>query len=621
MKVSFLALVIGTGLLVGCGESSVGQDPVKAVVEETEVTEVGFERVSRAFSRRVMAERPEMATYYGFTDEDAGDALAAQLSYFDPASDAARRATLEVILADMKVTDLSRFTERQATAIEMIAYNLEGSLAPARTVDYGIVLGDYGSWFLPYPVTHISGAHVEVRSVLEEKASVKTADEAKAFVARLEAFPAVIAGLQEKLIYDKEAGVIAPDFIIDKTLVGLKNQLALSPADHSLVAAFKAKIEASNITDQADYIAAVEKAVAEHYYPAIEALTVTLKELRKDASPDVGMFRLPNGEALYTAMIRHMTDTNMDAETIHQLGLDEVARIHNEMDVLLKQIGMTEGTVGERMQVMLNDPQYLFEDSDEGRAALLASMRADLEKLNPLLPDWFQTVVTDEVDIKAIPKSREATGCGGCYDAPSKEAGTNGTFWINLKVIEASPSYGLQTLTYHETNPGHHFQVIIGLSDDLPIIGSMLYSNAAGEGWGLYAESLAAEMGIYEGDPVDDLGRLQAELHRAVRLVVDTGMHALGWSRQKAIDYSIQTEGIHISEATSEVDRYATWPGQALGYKIGQLKILELRERARTTLGEKFDVRVFHDKVLESGSIPLNMLEAKIDTWIDSFET
>lgn len=615
MKSSLIAVLLVSGLATACGEA-----PKEAVTEQTiEAASPDFQKVDKELSARFFALRPEMATVYGFSDADAGKPLSAMLSSYDPVTEVARRAVLEILLLDIKAIDTSDFMPQQRTAMEMIAFNLEGSLTPARTVDYGSVVGEYGTWFLPYLVSHLTGPHVEVRTTLEDKAPVKTMQDVDSYLSRLKAWPGVVEGIKVKLDHDKELGVIPPDFVIDNSLGGLADQLAVDPAEHSLVTTFVEKIEASDIEDKVSHIDAVKKAMADFYYPGIQALSDKLTELRPLASHDVGMYRLPDGEALYAAMIRHMTDDEGDPKAIHQLGLSEVARIHSEMDVLLKKLGKTEGTVGERMEVLLNDPQYLYEDSDAGRAQLIADMRADLNKINPLLPDWFGTVVTEEVAIKAIPVASQATGCGGCYAAPSKESGTQGTFWINLKSMASLPSYGLQTLTYHETNPGHHFQVVIGLSDDIPLLSSVLYSNAAGEGWGLYAEALAAEMGIYEGDTVDDIGRLQAELHRAVRLVVDTGMHALGWTREQAIDYSIKTEGIHIDEATAEVERYAIWPGQALGYKLGQLKLVELRERARAALGDQFDIREFHDQVLESGSIPLNMLEDKINFWIATF--
>jgi len=293
-----------------------------------------------------------------------------------------------------------------------------------------------------------------------------------------------------------------------------------------------------------------------------------------------------------------------------------VERIHSEMDSLLKSIGFTEGTVGARMSVMLQDPQYIYPNTPAGKAELMAGLAADLALANEKLPDWFGKLPNQEVAIRAVPAHREKSTSGAFYDAPSMDGTHPGIFWISLADTAVLPSYSLQTLTYHEANPGHHLQTMLGLDDSLPILNTIFYSNAAGEGWGLYAESLASEMGLYEDDPVDDLGRLQQELHHAVRLVVDTGMHALGWSREQAIEYSVATEGIHVDEAIAEIERYAVWPGQALGYKLGMLKILELRKRAQEQLGEKFDIRLFHDQVLENGALPLNLLEAKIDTWI-----
>jgi uncharacterized protein (DUF885 family) len=286
------------------------------------------------------------------------------------------------------------------------------------------------------------------------------------------------------------------------------------------------------------------------------------------------------------------------------------------MDPLLKSIGYTEGTVGARMGEMLKDPEYIYPNTPEGKAQLMADMKADLALADARLPEWFGKLPDQDVVIRAVPAHREQSVSGAFYDSPSMDGSRPGTYWISLADTQTLPSYSLQTLTYHEANPGHHLQTILGLDDSLPILNTIFYSNAAGEGWGLYAEYLASEMGLYENDPVDDLGRLQAELHRAVRLVVDTGMHAMGWSREKAIEYSVAIEGIHISEASEEIERYAVWPGQALGYKLGMLKILELRKRAQEQLGERFDIRTFHDAILEQGALPLNVMEEKIDKWI-----
>jgi uncharacterized protein (DUF885 family) len=356
--------------------------------------------------------------------------------------------------------------------------------------------------------------------------------------------------------------------------------------------------------------------VEEQVYPATRRLIDALTALRPLASHEAGVGRLPNGEAFYRAMITQMTDTTLPAEEIHAVGLVEVDRIHAEMDELLQGIGYTEGTVGTRMNALLQDPQFIYPNTAEGKAQLIADMEADLALANDKLSQWFGKLPDQDVAIRVIPPHREQSVSGAFYDAPSQDGSRPGTYWISLADTAALPSYSLQTLTYHEANPGHHLQTLLGLDPSLPILGTVFYSNAAGEGWGLYAEHLASEMGLYENDPVDDLGRLQAELHRAVRLVVDTGLHAMGWSREQAIEYSTATEGIHVSEATSEIERYAVWPGQALGYKLGMLKILELRQRAQEQLGEKFDMRTFHDRILEHGALPLNQMEAKIDAWI-----
>ena len=609
----FLLMLSCIVALAACDQTA---NKTSTPANETPVEQNTFKADMAAITARYVALRPEVGTYYGLTDTQAGTAISAQISHYDPASEKARRLGVQNILADLKALDIKGYTPRQKTSYALIAYALEGALRPAETVEYGSVIGEYGNWFLVYPISHLSGPHIEVMTVMEEKAVIKTPQDAEGYIARLNDYPNMVSGVIKKLHHDRDLGVVPPDFVLDNIIKALDAQLVTAVKDHALLTTFTAKMLASDLMNTADYTGQVIKALEDGFYAGTKSLKAALLALRTEASHDVGVFRLKGGEAFYDAMITHMTDTTLSAQEIHNLGLSEVARIHVEMDTLLNLIGMADGTVGERMQILLNDPQYLYEDTEAGRGQLIADMRNDLNRMNQVLPKWFGLLPDQDVAIKAIPKRRELTGCGACYDAPSSEAGTLGTFWINLANIAASPSYSLQTLTYHETNPGHHMQTILGMSDELPIMTTILYSNAAGEGWGLYSESLAAEMGLYEGDPVDDLGRLQAELHRAVRLVVDTGMHAQGWSREDAIEYSIKTEGIHLSEATFEIERYAVWPGQALGYKIGQLKIMELRKRARAALGEGFDVRAFHDRVLEDGSLPLSLLENKIDNWI-----
>ena len=575
-----------------------------------------FAEQMKALSQEYFHERPMVATIYGVPDSQAGEGIMSSLGHFDPASEAKRRSVIKSILTRLDAIDVNTLTDNQRLTYGLIKTEISGSYLPASTVEYGSILGEYGNWFLPYAVSHLSGPYIEFSTVMEDKFVVTNEDEAKAFLSRLTKYPGMIDGLIEKMNADKDLGVIAPDFIISKTIENLKRLIKPAVKEHPLVTSYASRLAKNNVPRAKSYKLLAITMVEEGYYNANSKLIAALEAIKPLATHQAGVSRLPNGKAFYQSMITHMTDTKRTPEDIHALGLAEVKRITVEMDILLNKTGLTTGTVGERMTAMLNDPKYLYPNTAEGKAKMLDDIRADLALADAQLPKYFGTLPDQDVVVKAVPDHQAAATAGAFYDAPSQDGKRLGTFWISLYDTAANPSYTLQTLTYHEANPGHHLQTILGMADNLPILSTIFYSNAMGEGWGLYAERLASDMGIYKDDPVDDIGRLQAEMHRAVRLVVDTGMHALGWSRERAIKYSMDTEGNHISEATDEVERYVVWPGQALGYKLGELKIVELRERAREALGDAFDIRVFHDRILESGALPLNLLEDKINAWI-----
>jgi uncharacterized protein (DUF885 family) len=575
-----------------------------------------FDRQMEEVAQAYFLLRPEIATYLGVPDIKAGEGASSRFGSYSPVGEAQRRAGLKDMLERLAAIDRSDLMPGQRVSLELVETSATNAYAPSQVVGWGTVLCEYGSWFSPYPVSHLSGPHTEIPMLLESKMAVRNSADAEAWMTRLETYASVLDEVIDKVHHDRELGVVPPDFVIDRTLGNLGNFVGQPPAKHSLVAALNKKLADAGVGEAENYTVRAAQLLESAVFPATRRLMQTLQELKPLASHEPGVGRLPDGPAYYQAMITHMTDTTLEPGEIHAIGLHEVSRIHAEMDDLLQQIGLREGTVGARMAVMLQDPQYLFPNTPEGKAQLMASLQADLALADEKLPQWFGKLPDQEVEIRAVPPHREQSVTGAFYDPPSVDGSRPGTYWISLADTAAIPSYSLQTLTYHEANPGHHLQTIIGLDDSLPILNTVFYSNAAGEGWGLYAEYLASEMGVYENDPVDDLGRLQAELHRAVRLVVDTGMHALGWSRERAIEYSVENEGIHIDEAIAEIERYAVWPGQALGYKLGMLKILELRERARKALGDSFDIRLFHDAVLEEGALPLNLLEAKIDAWI-----
>ncbi len=575
-----------------------------------------FDETMLQISQEYFKLRPLIATYFGVSDEEAGQGTMASSSYYDPATEKARRASVKQLLNQLADIDRSKLSDKQLISLRLVETEMSSAYKPSTIVDYGSILGEYGVWFLPYPVSHLSGVHVEFPAYMVDKFSITNKAHVEAYLQRITDYTAVIDGLIIKLKADKNLGVIPPDFVLDKTIENLHLQVEFPAKEHALVTSMTEKMIAASLDNSDQYTAAALNAVETSFYPANRKLIEALKALKPLASREAGIARLPNGKALYAAMITHLSDTTLTPEQVHELGLSEVARITAEMDVLLKNVGYKDGTVGERMKVLLSDPKYIYPNTKAGKAQLIADIKKDLALVDEKLADWFGKLPDQPIAVQAVPDHLAASTSGAFYDAPSQDGTRLGTYWIALKDTATLPSYSLQTLTYHEANPGHHLQTIIGLSDDLSILNTIFYSNAAGEGWALYAERLAAEMGIYKDDPIDDIGRLQAELHRAVRLVVDSGMHGFGWSREKAIDYSIKTEGIHISEATAEIERYAVWPGQALGYKLGELKIVSLRDKAKKHLGDDFDIREFHDQILEDGALPLNLMEEKINAWL-----
>ncbi len=332
-----------------------------------------------------------------------------------------------------------------------------------------------------------------------------------------------------------------------------------------------------------------------------------------------GIWAQPNGAKYYEDAVRMLGDTDLTPAQIHQLGLDEVQRILKQMDTILKLQGMNDGTVGQRMTTLNDDSQFLYEDSDAGRKQLLDDLNGYIEGISNRMDEQFATRPKYAVEVRKFPKSREESAPGGMYTNPPIDGSQPGIYWINLRDIKANPKFDLKTLTYHEAIPGHHWQIALNLEQEsLPLLRRIAPYNAYTEGWALYSEKVAAEMGMYKDDPFSDLGRLKAELFRAVRLVVDTGLHYKKWTREQAIKYMAETTGTVESDVVAEIERYMVWPGQALGYKLGMINILRLRDKARKQLGDKFDIKAFHDLILLGGAVPMSVLNGKVEEWIKS---
>jgi uncharacterized protein (DUF885 family) len=352
-------------------------------------------------------------------------------------------------------------------------------------------------------------------------------------------------------------------------------------------------------------------------------MTAALESQRPAAiGQAAGVGRLPDGAAYYAAALRQMTTTDYTPEQVHALGLAEVARVSAQMDALLVSQGLATGTVAARVQGLHKDPRFLLPNTDAGRQQLLLRYQQILDEVSARMPEYFRTVPSGKLLVQRVPTSAESGSAGAYYQAAAMDGSRPGTFFANLRDVGETATWTMKTLAYHEGIPGHHFQISTALSlKNLPLIRQEPLYSAYAEGWALYAERFASEIGMYKDDPFGDLGRLEAELFRAARLVVDTGLHAKGWTREQAIAYMATTTGMNQSEVITEVERYMGNPGQACAYKVGQLKILELRERAKAALGPKFDLKDFHAVVLENGGVPLTVLERLVDEWIAKTRT
>jgi uncharacterized protein (DUF885 family) len=492
----------------------------------------------------------------------------------------------------------------------------EGSLSPSRVVDYGTTMGAWTAWYMPYVITQNSGPTVDIPVFLNSQQPVTNAAEAETYLLRLASVKGALDGALESYRDGVQQGAIPPDFIIDKSLAVVEAFIEPTPDQNPMYLSFKDRLEQADIADAEDFADRALMIIDADVIPAYERIADYMGEIRSSAPHDAGLWRLPNGEALYAAMIRLMTDSNLSADDIHQTGLDEVDRITGQMDAIFRAEGYVDGTVGERMQMLNVESRFLYANDAEGREKLLSDVRGYIDRMYEELPNWFLRIPEHKVEVHMIPEFSQDSAPMGYYNTPAPDGSRPGYYYINLRDTTLHPSFTLPTLSYHEAVPGHHLDGATSVDRDVPLLLKGIGSNTSGEGWGLYAEQLAAEMGMYADDPYGDLGRLQAELHRAVRLVIDTGMHAKKWSREQAIEYMVDTEGLDEATSTSEIERYVVWPAQALGYKLGQLKILALREEAKQAMGDAFDIREFNQQVLDVASAPLPFIETTVREWI-----
>ena len=473
-----------------------------------------------------------------------------------------------------------------------------------------------------YPMSQLSGPMVSMPQFLTDTHVIKSKKSAQRYVARVKEFDRVIREM-EVLVQDyADNGVIAPDFVLEKSITGMRNFIDGGASENPLVTTLPNrldKVEGLSENFKSEIIADTKALVESEIIPGYERMIALHEDLLKSATHDAGIWRIPNGDKIYQAALRSNTTTNMTADEIHNIGLSEVARIESEMDAILQGEGLSEGPLSNRITAMMTRADQIYEDSDAGRAAMIAELERLNKEVMAKAGAFFVTLPPQPLEIKRIPEFSQDGAPGGYYNGPALDGSRPGQFYINLKDPADNPNWTLPTLLYHEAAPGHHFQVSRAqLIQDVPILRKMSPFTAYTEGWALYAEYLAAnDMGMYDNNPLGDLGRLQAEMFRAVRLVVDTGIHHKRWSREQAIEYMAEKTGNSADDVEREIERYAVWPGQATAYKTGQLAILRLRRHAEDELGEGFVLRDFNEAILENGAMPLGILEEVITSWVE----
>ena len=563
------------------------------------------------FAEELLVDYPESATLLGI-DTNARAPLKSRLTDRSPAGQEAIAKRVAQRLERLKAIDARSLSPGARLDVDVMrtAHELtaEGFAFP-----YGDVALLNLNWCwrnAPYVVAQNTGAFLEIPGMLDEMHTVNSIADADAYIARLDSYAKQIDGETERLKSAAAQNVIAPNFLLDKTLAQLRVARAGNAADWSLVQSLAKRTSSMPriFTERAARIAAQKIA------PALDRQMDELLAQRRRATSDAGVWKLPRGDEYYAWTLRAGTTTDLTPDQIHARGREELRELQSRMDAILRKQGLTQGTVGERMTALGKDARFAFEESDAGRARLMAYLDARVADMRTRLPRAFATLVPGNFEIKRMAPEVEP-GAPGAYGGPGSIDGKiPGKFWINMHRMSVFTTYNTPTLTYHESLPGHVWQGEYTFK--LPLCRSLLAFNAYSEGWALYAEQLADELGVYDDDPFGRLGYLQSIAFRACRLVVDTGLHARRWSRQQAIEWFATTNGSTVDEVAGEVDRYCAWPGQACGYKVGHSEINRLRAKAQNALGKKFDFRKFNDAVVTGGGVPMLTLGRSIDRFI-----
>jgi uncharacterized protein (DUF885 family) len=552
---------------------------------------------------------PESATSLGL-DKGRRAAMRYQLRDRSAAGQRKLRLTLAADLKRAQAIDTARLSHSVRTSVEVVrsayATALQGFALP-----YGDVA--VGGWRnTPYVVIQNVGAYLDIPRFLDAEHPIDTAADAQAYLARLESYPKQLDGELGRIRSARAMGLVPPAFLLDKAIKQMELSAKNAHDGGSLVESIERRTREKKIPG--DWAAKARRIAAQSVAPALERQIAELRAERAVATNDPGMAARPHGDEYYRWALKASTTTTMTPDEVHQRGLDELRELQGRMDPILKSLGYTKGTVGERMQALGKDPRYKFSEGDKGRAEIMAFIQDRVRIIRAKVPQMFNTLVRGNLEVKRLPPEEEP-GAPGAYGGSGSIDGTiPGKFWINLRSTDLHSKFDLPDLVHHEAIPGHVWQG--EYANKLPLIRTLLKFNAYSEGWALYAQQLADEFGAYDDFPAGRLGYLQGIAFRACRLVVDTGLHTKRWSREQGVRFFVEENGSKAEEVASEVDRYCSWPGQACGYKVGHSEINRQRAKAQAALGPRYDIKAFDDAVVLGGNVPMDVLAKNVDEYI-----
>lgn len=607
-------LLIATAIsaaLLGCEQPSTSQSvesKTMAIAESAEVKQAESEKTNALFEKiftDAVMRSPMFQSYLGIKDDQ---------DKWDDMSEERAQENLSIAkenLAIVNKIDASKLDAQTKVSLDLMKENLKEEIE------------DFKWRYHNYPLNQMFGIHSQVASILINSHPVASAKDAQDYISRLNGiaklFDQVVVGINTRA----DKGIIAPAFVYPYVISDSENIISGAPFtngnDSTLLADFSRKVSALDIeqSEKDSLIESAKEALLNSVKPGYENLISAVKVIQEKAGTVDGAWRLPEGEAFYNNALARTTTTSLTAPEIHQIGLNEVARIHGEMEVIMKKVGF-EGDLAAFFEFMRHDSQFYYAETEEGKARYLSEATALIETMKTRLDDLFIVKPKASINVKAVEAFREKSAGKAFYQSPSMDGSRPGIYYANLYRMSDMPSYQMEALAYHEGIPGHHMQLAIAQElEGIPKFRKFGGYTAYTEGWGLYSEYLPKEIGMYS-DPYSDFGRLAMELWRACRLVVDTGIHAMKWDREKGIDYYVTNTPNPKPDAVKMVERHIVMPSQATAYKIGMLKILELREKAQNELGDKFDIREFHEVVLKNGAVPLTVLAQYVDEYISS---